>query len=104
MELKSINPKNNQLIKSWDIHNKNDIRNIINNGHKAYLDWKDTDLSFRINCLDDIASILRENSKEYGTLMADEMGKPLSQGIAEVNKCAWLCHYYKENTKDFTPY
>ena len=33
--------------------------------------------------------------------MADEMGKPLAQGLAEIEKCAWLCDYYKENAENF---
>ena len=101
MELKSVNPKNNHLISSWDIHDSHDVKNIIENVNNAYLKWKDTDLSFRLNRLEDIANIIRENSKEYGTIMADEMGKPLSQGIAEIDKCAWLCDYYRENAKEF---
>tara|TARA_Y100001970_G_C14200853_1_gene840999 strand:+ start:498 stop:1871 length:1374 start_codon:yes stop_codon:yes gene_type:complete len=101
MKLESINPKNNHLIDSWITHNSYDVKNILENANKAYLKWKDIDLSLRINCLDDMANILRENSKEYGLIMANEMGKPLSQGMAEVEKCAWLCDYYKENSNNF---
>ena len=101
MDLKSINPKNSHLISSWDIHNDNHVNRILDEASKAYIKWKDTKLSFRINCLDEIANLLRERSKEYGTIMADEMGKPLNQGIAEIEKCAWLCDYYKENAGNF---
>ena len=31
--------------------------------------------------------------------MADEMGKPKKQGIAEISKCVWLCDYYLENSE-----
>jgi len=101
MELKSINPKNNHLIRSWKIHDENEVSRILEKSNKSYLKWKSTDLSFRLNCLDEIANILRENSKEYGTLMSNEMGKPLSQGISEIEKCAWLCDYYRENAENF---
>ena len=101
MNLESINPKDNSLIHSWNVHNENDIDNILEKASKAYLSWKNTDLSFRIDRLDEIANLLRDNSKEYGTIMADEMGKPLSQGISEIEKCAWLCDYYRENAKNF---
>ena len=101
MILNSIDPKNNRLINTWETHDENHVKNLLVEANKAYLEWKDTNLSFRINCLDDIANILREKSKEYGTLMAKEMGKPLSQGIAEIEKCAWLCEYYRDNSKNF---
>tara|TARA_Y100001970_G_scaffold63174_1_gene80881 strand:+ start:23425 stop:24720 length:1296 start_codon:yes stop_codon:yes gene_type:complete len=69
--------------------------------NEAYFDWMNTDFSFRINCLEEMSGLLRERSKEYGTLMANEMGKPLAQGLAEIEKCAWLCQYYKENAENF---
>lgn len=42
--------------------------------------------------------ILRTNAHEYGELMANEIGKPVDQGIQEVKKCAWCCEYYIQNT------
>jgi succinate-semialdehyde dehydrogenase/glutarate-semialdehyde dehydrogenase len=33
--------------------------------------------------------------------MAEEMGKPVSQGLGEVEKCASLCEYYKEEAFGF---
>ena len=101
MDLKSINPKNNQIINSWDIHSKSEVNSIIDDANTAYLKWRDAQLSFRLSCLEDISILLKERSKEYGVLMADEMGKPLSQGIAEIEKCAWLCDYYAQNASDF---
>ena len=101
MQLNSINPKNNQLINSWDIHSVDEVNDILEEGNGAYLEWENTQLSFRINCLESISELLRDRSKEYGVLMSDEMGKPLSQSIAEIEKCAWLCDYYRQNTQDF---
>ena len=101
MQLDSINPKNNHLMNSWDIHSDDEVELILHKANNAYLEWKNTQLSFRISCLDDISKLLKERSKEYGILMADEMGKPLSQGIAEIEKCAWLCDYYSQNAPNF---
>ena len=101
MQLESINPKNSQKINSWDIHSQSKVKSIIDSAHYAFLDWRKTELSFRLNCLEDISILLKERSKEYGVLMADEMGKPISQGIAEVEKCAWLCDYYFQNASEF---
>ena len=101
MKLESINPKNNQIINSWKTHNQSEVDSIIDNANNTYLEWRDTHLTFRLSCLEDISILLKERSKEYGVLMADEMGKPLSQGIAEVEKCAWLCDYYLQNAAEF---
>ncbi len=101
MQLKSINPKNNKIISRWEIQTKTNVNKLIEKSNKAYVEWKKTDLSFRINCLDELASILRERAIEYGTIIANEMGKPLFQAKAEVEKCAMLCDYYMENANDF---
>ena len=101
MQLDSINPKNNQLIDSWDIHSVDEVNDILDKANSAFFEWKNTQLSFRINCLESISELLRDRSKEYGVLMSDEMGKPLSQGIAEIEKCAWLCDYFSQNAPDF---
>ena len=101
MHLDSINPKNNHIISSWDILSDDEVSLRLEKANNAYLEWKNTQLSFRISCLDDISKLLKERSKEYGTLMSNEMGKPLSQGIAEIKKCAWLCDYYAQNASNF---
>lgn len=33
--------------------------------------------------------------------MTEEMGKPISQSIAEIEKCVWLCDFYITNAEDF---
>ena len=42
------------------------------------------------------AAELKKNKQEYAELMTKEMGKPIAQAIAEVEKCAWVCEYYAE--------
>lgn len=47
------------------------------------------------------ASILRAGADEFARLMAEEMGKPVRDGRAEAEKCAWVCDYYAENAGRF---
>src|SRR5690606_23408490 len=46
------------------------------------------------------AQELRNNGKKYGTIISQEMGKPIAQAIAEVEKCAWVCEYYAEQAEN----
>ncbi len=98
-KLKSINPKNNVKIRSWDILSVNDINSIILKTAQAQTTWSEVDLLSRLNLLKNLAHILNERSIEMSALMADEMGKPLKQGIGEITKCVWLCDYYLKNAE-----
>src|ERR1700728_5502796 len=47
------------------------------------------------------AKVLRENAGKYADLMAREMGKPIRDGVAEVQKCVAACDYYADNAEQF---
>ncbi len=96
-QLHSINPKNNIKIRSWDIPSQNKIDSIITSTNDAQLIWEKTELNFRISLIKEFASSLKDQSKELSNLMADEMGKPISQGKLEIDKCVLLCNYYNQN-------
>ena len=98
-QLQSINPKNNTKIKSWDIPSYNKINSIIKSTSDAQLIWEKTNLDFRVSIIKELSSGLKDQKKELSTLMADEIGKPISQGELEINKCIMLCDYYSEIAK-----
>ncbi|MCC5875058.1 MAG: NAD-dependent succinate-semialdehyde dehydrogenase [Candidatus Sumerlaeia bacterium] len=63
--------------------------------------WRQTDLKKREQLLEKVATLLEERAEEFSVLMAREMGKPVTEGVAEVQKCALTCRYYIENAGDF---
>ena len=98
-QLKSINPKNNIKLSSWDIPSLNELNTIINKTAQAQANWSEIDLISRIDILKNLTQLLNERAEEMSILMADEMGKPKKQGIKEIIKCVWLCDYYLENAE-----
>lgn len=65
------------------------------------LSWRNLSIQKRISFLPQLAQLLLENKEEYATCITTEMHKPISQAIAEVEKCALLCNYYYENAESF---
>ncbi len=68
---------------------------------RAQRRWRDTSFGERARLLGAVASLLRERKDEYGRLMTAEMGKPLTQAVAEAEKCAWAAEYYAEHAERF---
>lgn len=95
----SFNPYNGKELKSYKNHTKKEVSEIIDSADKRFYSWRETTFSERKKLMLAAASELKKNKKEYAETMTLEMGKPISQAIAEVEKCAWVCKYYAENAE-----
>lgn len=97
MQLVVINPVNGRSIKIYKKYTNKQVAQKIKQTHIAWLNWKDSSHSERSRCLNSLASVLNDRKDELAQLMALEMGKPLKQGVAEIEKCASVCAYYAQN-------
>src|SRR6478609_10039055 len=68
---------------------------------QAFLQWKGTSLKRRIDLLRQLKEILHQNRVRYATLITQEMGKPITQSLTEVDKCGLLCDYYAHYAESF---
>lgn len=100
MSLKSINPANGQEIAAYEEMSTDEVNGIITAVNDAFNSWRKTSFSSRGELLKNAAVILLSNKEEFGRLMSLEMGKPYSQSLAEVVKCAKGCEYYADNTEE----
>lgn len=101
MSIVSINPVNGRIIKKYRPHTPKQVDQKIKQTHKAWLSWKETSHHQRRTCLTEMALVLQKRKKELAILMAQEMGKPITQGVAEIEKCASVCEYYAANAEKF---
>ena len=99
MSLISINPTTGEEVNSYKKHSTSELKYILGQAASDQSTWSQTSLNFKKSCIENLAGNLRDNAKEFASLMAEEMGKPLSQGLGEVEKCAWLCEYYLQNAE-----
>ena len=99
--MKAINPATGELIRDYPEPSPEEVQKQIERTHEVFLSWKGTSFAHRSELMLKAAGVLCENREEYARLMTDEMGKPISQGRAEAEKCAWVCDYYAENAQSF---
>ncbi len=99
MAIETINPHTEELVKSFNTLSNEKVVGIIDNVHTEYLEWKKTSFDRRKNLMLNAAQVLRNEKQKYAEILTLEMGKPITQAIAEVEKCAWVCEYYAENAE-----
>ena len=99
--MKSINPLNGEVIKTYEPHSAEEVKHKIELAQRAFLSWKDTPFAWRAEHLRRAAEVLRNRKRYLAGLMALEMGKPLKAGEGEIEKCALVCEYYAEHGEAF---
>lgn len=100
-QIETVNPATGKVIKSYNIMETEEIKRITNNGRSAFTRWKSVDLSERALYMRKLGRIMRKNKEQYAKVITEEMGKPIRQSVAEIEKCAWVCDYYSEHAETF---
>jgi succinate-semialdehyde dehydrogenase/glutarate-semialdehyde dehydrogenase len=97
----TINPATGKELASYDEMERGEVARIIGRANAAFLDWRKKSFAERAKPMKAAGKLLRERAEELAHLMAGEMGKPISDGIAEAQKCATGCDYFAENAEKF---
>jgi acyl-CoA reductase-like NAD-dependent aldehyde dehydrogenase len=100
-KIETINPATGKVIAKYDIMSVDEIHTRVQNARSAQKNWKTLEISERSVYIRNLGRVLRKNKDEYARLITEEMGKPIRQAIAEIEKCAWLCDYYSEHSESF---
>ncbi len=99
--MQAINPASGEVIADYPEHTEREVDSRIARAATAFASWRELPLSARADGLRAAAAHLRARSDRYARLMTNEMGKPIVQAEAEVEKCAWVCDYYAEHGAEF---
>ena len=99
MTIASVNPATGQRIKTYDEMTPAQVSAAVAQAHEAWKSWRKTSFADRGRLMKSAGEILRRRKEEFARLMAIEMGKPLKQGVAETEKCAWSCDYYADHAE-----
>lgn len=97
----SINPATEEIIESFEEHSAEEVASILGDADKAQKNWSLTGFSYRSVLMKQAAGQLRQNVEKYARRMTLEMGKSIQSARAEVEKCAWVCDYYADESEPF---
>jgi len=101
MAVKSINPYTNKVIAEFEEFSVSKQEQLIDRSSEAFDVWKRTPFDYRSSLMRSVSGLLKSNAGHYAKSITAEMGKPLKESIAEVEKCAWACDYYADNAEVF---
>ena len=101
MSFVSRNPAADQLLQTYACHDDRHLDQALETARAAQLVWAQTAFSGRAKILRKVAAHLKAQCDQFAILITQEMGKPLSEARAEVEKCATACDYFAQQGADF---
>ena len=100
-KIETINPSTGKAIAAYDNESPEQVNRKVKAAREAFSTWKKLDLAERAEYMRRLGRVMRKNREEYARLVTEEMGKPVRQSLAEIEKCAWVCDYYAERAEVF---
>lgn len=98
---RSINPMTGNVVGEYPQMTPKETSGILEGAHRAQQKWSAVSIDERARLMYRAGELLLANKHQYAQMMTDEMGKISAQGIAEVEKCAWVCRFYAEKAEQF---
>ncbi|WP_454719021.1 NAD-dependent succinate-semialdehyde dehydrogenase [Caulobacter segnis] len=92
----SINPATNQEFARYTGQTAEEVDRALNAATAAQAAWRRRSVEDRVALLRRLATALRADQARLARLITDEMGKPLTEAVGEVEKCAWTCEVYAD--------
>jgi succinate-semialdehyde dehydrogenase / glutarate-semialdehyde dehydrogenase len=97
--LKSIDPATGRELASFPEADEAAIDAALDRAWGARHAWRDAGIGMRAALMRSVAGVLRADKSRYAALLTSEMGKPIAEAEAEVEKCAWTAGWFAENAE-----
>jgi len=97
----SINPATGELVATFEGHTPQQVDAALDAAAATFRSWRRTSFEERGRLLRAAAQYLRSERERFARLITLEMGKPIRQARAEIEKCAWNCEFYAEHGPEF---
>ncbi|MGW2827340.1 aldehyde dehydrogenase family protein [Streptomyces sp. NPDC001443] len=100
-EVVTRNPATGEVLGRYPTHDAAAVEDALARTHAAAAAWRATPLAQRLTLLGNIGKLLLERRDDYAALITAEMGKPVSESLAEIDKCAWNCSVVAEKAPEW---
>ena len=97
--LKSIDPATGRELATFPEAGEPAIENALAKAWDVRHGWRDAGVGMRASLMRSVAGVLRADKSRYASLLTSEMGKPIVEAEAEVEKCAWTAGWFAENAE-----
>ncbi|EKF56260.1 succinate-semialdehyde dehydrogenase (nad(p)(+)) [Galbibacter marinus] len=96
-----INPATGEKIDEYIRIDAAQAADKLNKSHSAFKLWKNTSFEQRSRLFNALGNEFENSKERYAQLATQEMGKTIAQARKEIEKCAWICHYYADHAEEF---
>ena len=101
MAIQSVNPATEELIATFEEFSQSRVDSAVERATAAFERWRRVPVAERARCMTSAAAYLRQQKDRLSGMITAEMGKPIVEAEAEIEKCAWNCEFYAENAERF---
>ncbi|MFZ3075260.1 MAG: NAD-dependent succinate-semialdehyde dehydrogenase [Psychrobacter glacincola] len=95
-DITTVNPATGEDIKEYSYMSNDEVNNIVEASHQAFLEWRKTSHEERVKVINSIGETLMKYKEELSRLMTEERGKLYSQSLQEIDLCKAICDYTAE--------
>jgi len=95
----SRNPATEDVLATFTPATAEQIEQGLSAASRAFRSWRAVRFPERAALMRQAADRLRQQKASLAELITVEMGKPVTEAEAEVEKCAWNCEYYSEHAE-----
>jgi acyl-CoA reductase-like NAD-dependent aldehyde dehydrogenase len=98
--IETINPATGATIERIERMNRATVEGKLCAAAATVATWREATIADRSSVLRRIAAALRAERDALAATAVTEMGKPIAQARAEIEKCAWTTQYFADNAQE----
>ncbi len=97
----ATNPATGEELHRYPLHDNDELERIVAQAATTFPAWRKTSFAERAELLRKVARFMRDDQERLARLMTVEMGKPIMEARAEVQKAAWCAEHYAEHGAEY---